>query len=259
MNIKFYKYHGTGNDFIMIDNFKGQYDLSELDKDRISLLCHRRFGIGADGLIILEASENSDFNMVYFNADGAESTMCGNGGRCILAMAHALEYIGDDAIFNAIDGLHKGRVGDQIEIQLKDVDHIDNSEDDYILDTGSPHYVRFISDVHQLNIIPIAHEIRYNDVYKEEGINVNFVESLQGDFYLRTYERGVENETMSCGTGVTATAIAIHEKYDHLESPIELRTPGGILQVSFDKTEEGYKNVWLKGPATLVFEGYLDI
>ncbi|NNE27303.1 MAG: diaminopimelate epimerase [Saprospiraceae bacterium] len=259
MNIKFYKYHGTGNDFIMIDNFNGQYDLNGLTQERIAMLCDRRFGIGADGLIILEGSKSADFKMVYYNSDGADSSMCGNGGRCILALAHKQAYIDNEAIFEAIDGLHQGKIGDFVEIQLKDVHQISMHDGDYVLDTGSPHYVTFIDNVHDLDIVPSAHSIRYNATYKEKGINVNFVESVQGDFYLRTYERGVENETLSCGTGVTATAIAIHEKFDHLESPIELKTPGGVLQVSFEKTRDGYTNIWLKGPAVQVYEGSIEI
>jgi diaminopimelate epimerase len=239
MQQKFYKYQGTGNDFVMIDN-----RLQTFDKNNTKLvahLCDRRFGIGGDGLILLENHDTYDFTMVYYNADGNESTMCGNGGRCLVAFARQLGVIKDKAVFEAVDGLHHAKInGDIVELQMQDVTQIETFKSHVFLDTGSPHHVR------------------YGAPYNAEGTNVNFVKQLEADaFRVRTYERGVENETLSCGTGVTAVAIAMHALQHTPAQRIKLEVEGGHLEVAFDVDSGTYKNVWLVGPAKLVFEGVI--
>ena len=251
----FYKYQGTGNDFIIVDN-RLQH-ISKNDTNRIAELCDRRFGIGADGFILLENDSEADFKMVYFNADGNESSMCGNGGRCITAFAKYLGLINNDTSFNAIDGLHHAKIeGNIVHLQMQDVESIDVFEDHLFLDTGSPHHVEMVSAIDDFNVKSQGAKIRYGVPYGSAGSNVNFVEQIsENSFAVRTYERGVEDETLSCGTGVTAVAIAMHEKAKTHAKSVDLKTPGGDLRVTFEKTDKGYKNVWLIGPATQVFKG----
>ena len=256
---KFTKYQGTGNDFIMIDH-RGEKWLDHEDREMINKLCDRRFGIGADGLILLEEEEGYDFKMVYFNADGNQSTMCGNGGRCVVAFANSLGLIGDSCSFLAIDGIHLGRiVGEEIQIQMIDVEEAICNGSDYVLDTGSPHFVRFVSDAAELDIISEGKGIRYSEAFKEDGINVNFVSKVGDGILVATYERGVEDETLSCGTGVTAAALS-YAMYANLHSgdyEIPIRSKGGNLKVSFayNKEEQSFANVWLIGQAKAVFNG----
>lgn len=254
----FYKYQGTGNDFIIVDN-RLQH-ISKNDTTRIAELCDRRFGIGADGFILLENDSEADFKMVYFNADGNESSMCGNGGRCITAFAQHLGLINNDTTFTAIDGLHHAKIeGNIVHLQMQDVAAIDVFEDHLFLDTGSPHHVEMVSAIDDFNVKSHGAKIRYGDPYGNAGSNVNFVEQIsENTFAVRTYERGVEDETMSCGTGVTAVAIAMHEKAKTRAKSVDLKTPGGDLRVTFEKADKGYKNVWLIGPATQVFKGELE-
>lgn len=254
MNFEFYKYQGTGNDFVVIDNRSLYFPKN--DTNLISKLCDRNFGIGADGLILLENHSSADFTMVYFNADGKESTMCGNGGRCIVHFAKHLSIIETKTTFEAIDGLHKATIKDnQVAIEMKEVNAIDIQEDFTFLDTGSPHHVALVDNVKNFDVVTHGKAIRYEQ-YGEEGANVNFVtQTANNKFEVRTYERGVENETLSCGTGVTAVAIAMHTQGHTQASAITLDTPGGILQVSFLKSENGYRNIVLTGPATQVFKG----
>ena len=255
MQCTFYKYQGTGNDFVIIDNRQNQFD--KANANLIANLCDRRFGIGADGLILLENHDNLDFKMVYFNADGNESSMCGNGGRCITDFASYLGIIDMKATFEAIDGIHHAVVeGGLIKLQMQDVLQIQSFENDLFLDTGSPHFVTCKSDIEQLDVKKEGAKIRYSQTYKEEGVNVNFVEKVNDEtFFVRTYERGVENETLSCGTGVTAVALAMHYIGETQKNLITLNTKGGNLKVSFKKQGNSYVNIWLIGSVTQVYKG----
>jgi diaminopimelate epimerase len=258
MQHTFYKYQGTGNDFVIIDNREDFFDKN--DTKLIADICDRRFGIGADGLILLEQHDTVDFKMVYFNADGNESSMCGNGGRCITAFAKYLGIINFEATFEAIDGLHHSIIdNDLVKLQMQDVDHIENSENHVCLDTGSPHHVLLHSKLKELDVKYEGAKIRYNEYYNEEGVNVNFVDKIDDNtFAIRTYERGVEDETLSCGTGVTAVALAMHYLKEAQNNVIDLKTEGGNLQVSFVKEGDVYKDIWLTGPAKMVFKGELE-
>lgn len=259
MKIHFYKYQGTGNDFIMVDNrklFFPKKDISLIHK-----LCDRRFGIGADGLILLESSEKQDFSMIYFNADGKEGSMCGNGGRCIVAFAKKLAIIGDETTFEATDGFHYAKIEtDMVNLQMADIENIEIYDTHTFLNTGSPHHVKFCDAVAQLNVAELGAKIRYGAPYFEEGTNVNFVEQISDNsFKVRTYERGVEDETLACGTGVTAVAIAANKTNRTAEEVIFIEVLGGNLEVSFIKDLDCYKNVFLKGPAQFVFEGNITV
>jgi len=255
MKTEFYKYQGTGNDFVMIDNRQESFDKS--DVDLIAKLCDRRFGIGADGLILLENHPEVDFKMVYFNADGNESSMCGNGGRCITAFANFLDIVKQTATFEAIDGLHHAVIeNDLVKLQMQDVKTIEHLENHLFLNTGSPHHVQLESNLEILDVKEQGRRIRYGAPYFKEGSNVNFVKKLNADsFLVRTYERGVEDETLSCGTGVTAVALAMNYIGETEKNSVILKTPGGQLEVSFEKNGTGYKNIWLIGPATQVYKG----
>ncbi|WP_142783168.1 diaminopimelate epimerase [Changchengzhania lutea] len=251
----FYKYQGTGNDFVMIDN--RQQNFNKNNTKRIAHLCDRRFGIGADGLILLENHSSLDFKMVYYNADGNESSMCGNGGRCLVAFAKQMGIITDHAVFEAIDGLHHAKISDDIvSLQMKDVDAVDRFENHVFLDTGSPHHVQFENDLENFDVKEAGSKIRYGAPYHDAGSNVNFVKKIAAaTFAVRTYERGVEDETLSCGTGVTAVALAMHTLDETEANEITLNTQGGALKVSFDFENGTYKNIWLIGPAQLVYTG----
>ena len=258
MNIQFSKYQGTGNDFILIDNREGNVVLST---SQIAGMCDRRFGIGADGLMLVELAEGYDFRMVYYNSDGGESTMCGNGGRCIVAFAHRIGIVGDDASFVAIDGSHEASIVSDgtIRLQMQDVKNIDRFSDYAILDTGSPHYIVWSEDVQEEDVCLRGRSIRHQPEFKPKGINVNFVQRRDEDLFVRTYERGVEDETYSCGTGVTAAAIASTGDKTG-EFNINIETPGGKLSVSFTKdTASSAVNVILSGSATFVFEGQVQL
>ena len=255
MQQTFYKYQGTGNDFVMIDN--RQQTFNKKDTKHIAFLCDRRFGIGADGLILLENHPEFDFKMVYYNADGNESTMCGNGGRCLVAFAKDLGVISNKAVFEAIDGLHHATINNGIvELQMQDVPRVEKFDSHVFINTGSPHHVQFETEIENFDIKTKGAKIRYGAPYNEVGSNVNFVKKITNDvFRVRTYERGVEDETLSCGTGVTAVAIAMHALGETDNNRIKLQVEGGELQVAFDADNDGYKNVWLVGPATFVFKG----
>lgn len=250
--MKFYKYQGTGNDFVMIDN----RDLSfNKDKNLIAQLCDRRFGIGGDGLILLENDEDTDFRMVYFNSDGGESTMCGNGGRCLVAFAHFLKIFDKKCTFNAIDGLHEAEINNGIvKLKMINVSEIQRDEDNFVLNTGSPHFVQYVSDIENFDVYFNGNKIRNSENYKKEGINVNFAEKISdNELFVRTYERGVEDETYSCGTGVTASALSYLQSKNIGE--VKIKTLGGNLKVYADKNENGFCNIWLEGPAKQVFSG----
>ncbi|MBL4905124.1 MAG: diaminopimelate epimerase [Flavobacteriaceae bacterium] len=258
MNLTFYKYQGTGNDFIIIDN-RTEYFPKE-NSTLINTLCDRHFGIGADGLILLENDSTSDFKMVYFNADGNQSTMCGNGGRCIVAFANKLGLITNKTSFNAIDGLHFATIKNNIvSLQMIDVDKVHVNQKIVFVDTGSPHHVQLVEQLSDFPIQVEGRKIR-NEVYGAEGANINFVEQMDdATFMVRTYERGVEDETLACGTGATAVAIAMHKTGKTKQKLVRLSVDGGNLEVSFNVVNEQYKNVFLKGPATFVFNGSIHI
>jgi diaminopimelate epimerase len=253
MSIAFVKYQGTGNDFVIID--ARQNIPSGMD---VGMICDRHYGIGADGLMLLTEEKGYDFGMIYYNSDGNISSMCGNGGRCIAHFAHSLGLGNSGKLhFLAIDGPHQAHVlGEKVHLQMIDVNQWEiRDSDTVILNTGSPHFVRFTTtDPEKLDLLSIAHSIRYNDEFSSVGINVNIVKSASENLNMRTYERGVEDETLSCGTGVTAAALASHIVYKN-SSPITVKTPGGILSVSFDSSESGFSNIWLQGSAKMVFRG----
>lgn len=259
MEIHFHKYQGAGNDFIMVDNRSLVFPKNNIKL--IHKLCDRRFGIGADGLILLEPSEKQDFTMVYFNADGKEGSMCGNGGRCIVAFAKKLHIIKNETTFEAVDGLHFAKIeNDLVNLQMSDVENIEIYDTHTFLNTGSPHHVSFCDTVSSLNVAEMGSKIRYGAPYFEEGTNVNFVEQISGNsFKVRTYERGVEDETLACGTGVTAVAIAANKTNKTSEDKIYIEVLGGKLEVSFKKEGNSYKNVFLKGPAQFVFKGKITV
>ena len=259
MTVKFYKYQGTGNDFVMIDN-RG-YGLTK-ERDVIEKLCNRRFGIGGDGLIYLQNKAGYDFEMVYFNSDGNESSMCGNGGRCLIQFARHLGVITTHCKFMAVDGEHEGQIliDGTVSLKMKDVEAIENLNSDYVMNTGSPHYVQFVNGVNNLKVVDEAQKIRYNERFAAEGINVNFVEKKSADeLFVRTYERGVEGETLSCGTGVVASALAFASKNGTLMNEVSIETLGGKLQVKFEAVGNRYRNVYLIGPAESVFEGTVEL
>lgn len=252
MQVEFHKYQGTGNDFVMIDNREHRF--VETDLSLVSRLCDRRFGIGADGLILIKEKEGFDFEMVYYNADGSQS-MCGNGARCAVAFSRVLGLLADECRFYAIDGPHEARYHQGwVTLGMSSVQEISAVGDDFYLNTGSPHYVRLVDKIENYPVVEEGSKIRYSDRYPE-GTNVNFVSVLSDDeIFVRTYERGVENETLSCGTGVTASALLV----GHLKgkNQMKIQTLGGNLRVSFRSNPDGtFQDILLTGPAEQVFEG----
>lgn len=253
--MKFYKYQGTGNDFVITS------DSYSLSTEQITTLCDRKYGIGADGVILMKKESNLDFDMIYYNADGSES-FCGNGSRCAVMLAKHLGWIENECSFNSNDGGHTATINeDLVSLQMHDVDMVLVEDDGYILNTGSPHYISYVESLDNIDIIADAHAIRYNETFTETGINVNFLESKNGVLHIRTYERGVENETLSCGTGVTAAAIAhyLEKESTHKKFTQKLLTKGGALSVSFEKKKQSFENIWLTGPAVRVYEGDIAI
>ncbi|MEO6684261.1 MAG: diaminopimelate epimerase [Ginsengibacter sp.] len=260
MTFEFYKYQGTGNDFILLDNRTGTYN--EISENLIERLCDRRFGVGADGLMLLQLKEGYDFEMVYYNSDGKLGSMCGNGGRCLVKFASKIGIKKDEYSFLAVDGLHQAKLdlNEEVSLKMNDVMNVEFDRDVFVLNTGSPHYIQFIKGLDKLDVVEEGRKIRNSKNFVEEGINVNFVETLAKDrIYVRTYERGVENETLSCGTGVTASAlIAAHN--DNGFNRVEIKTKGGELNVEFEKISESeFKNIWLSGPAIFVFKGEIKM
>lgn len=306
MILNFYKYQATGNDFIIVDN--RDLKLKKNDTELIKSLCNRKFGIGADGLILLQNHPVLDFEMLYFNSDGNEGTMCGNGGRCIVAFAKKIDLIPVHTKFQAIDGIHEAEIDESrssdndiwVKLKMKDVQNIEEGDEYYFLDTGSPNYVSFVEDVNKIDVYSEGRKIRFNKKFGAKGTNVNFVTSPPPDplpkgggerdgklpkgrgairegeqtahsfspstdgragegLFVRTYERGVENETLSCGTGVVASAICASLKSSSGTYIYEIKTKGGKLKVKFDKKQGNiFKNIWLEGPTKLVFEGKID-
>jgi diaminopimelate epimerase len=271
LKIHFYKYQATGNDFIMIDNRSGQFSFTV---DQIKLLCHRKFGVGADGLMLIEKHPSLDFNLVYYNSDGSQS-LCGNGSRAAVSMAAALGMVNGKAQFNAYDGIHEAELlpNGIVRLKMNNVKQVQQLKEDYFLNTGSPHYIKFVGSIEEYPVYQEGKAIRYSDNYKPGGTNVNFVELLsENAIFVRTYERGVENETLSCGTGVTAAALAA--SYKGYASPVKIGTIGGELLVEFKPgqispqngssshqigQQDTFTDIFLVGPAKLVFEGDLEL
>ena len=255
MEQTFYKYQGTGNDFILIDDRANVFPLK--DVSLVARICDRRFGIGADGLILIQNAATSDFKMVYFNADGNESSLCGNGARCTIAFANFLNCIEDKTTFEAVDGLHSAHIdGDIISLQMHDVNEIQAFENHTFLDTGSPHHVEMVEELKTFDVYGNGKRIREGSPYYMTGTNVNFVEQLAKDqFAIRTYERGVEDETLSCGTGATAVALAMYENKKTTATKIKINVQGGVLEIQFEVTDKGYSQIFLSGSAEQVYSG----
>lgn len=254
--IHFKKYQGTGNDFVMIDNRTNFFPKE--NTSLVAAMCDRKKGIGADGLILLENDSPHDFRMVYYNADGNQSSMCGNGGRCIVAFAKELGVINHKCTFVAVDGLHHAEIlaNGKISLQMTDVNNIEESLGGVFLDSGSPHHVEWVTNVAEINVYDQGKSIRHNQIYSPGGTNVNFVETLQDStFKIRTFERGVEDETLSCGTGATAVAIAAHHLGKTANKKINIQVMGGMLAVNFNYEQGKYSQIFLTGPAEKSFEG----
>lgn len=256
MKITFYKYQGTGNDFVIIDNRDNYFPKN--NADLVASLCDRKFGIGADGLLLLENDDVSDFKMVYYNSDGNEGTMCGNGGRCLVAFAKYLGIIDQKTAFKAIDGLHNASIENgMVSLQMVDVSEVRTKPNALFLDTGSPHHVQLVENLKDFDVQKEGAKLRYG-LYGKKGSNINFVEQVsESKFAVRTYERGVEDETLSCGTGVTAVALAMHSLGRTKKNSVAVDVLGGSLEVRFSYNR-GYTNVFLIGPAQLVFKGEIE-
>jgi len=260
MTLHFFKYQGTGNDFILVDNRRNEIFLTPA---QIHQLCDRRFGIGADGLMLLQEKTGYDFEMKYYNADGKEGSMCGNGGRCMIKFVYHLGIHREMYKFLAVDGAHEAEIDTDgiVSLKMKDVRTIKKFHADFILDTGSPHYIKLVNHVMDMDVLKKGSEIRHSKEFEDDGINVNFVEQTEepDKIIVRTYERGVEDETLSCGTGVTAAALVCFHNENGFNE-VEVKTPGGNLSVEFDRTDEDrFENIWLCGPAEKVFEGTVEI
>jgi len=260
MTLQFSKYEGTGNDFILIDDRRLQFPVSE---HLISRLCDRHFGIGADGVLLVRRSEGYDFGMEYFNSDGSHATFCGNGGRCITAFAHNMGITDSTCRFMASDGIHHARITENngtlmvVELDMQDPVIYSTDHNSYYLNTGTYHVVKFVDNPDNIDIIEEGRALRFDARYEPHGTNVNFAKILKNELYVRTYEKGVEDETLSCGTGVTASAIAASLSYGG--KAFYVNTAGGRLHVSFNRNNDTIRNVKLTGPARLVFEGTLEI
>ena len=259
MELHFYKYQGTGNDFILLD---GREKMPELSEKQIAAMCNRRFGIGGDGLMILRHYPGYDFEMKYYNADGREGSMCGNGGRCIVRFAYHLGIHQDNYHFLAPDGEHDADIdiNGMVRLKMNDVNAVKQHSGDFILNTGSPHYIKYVNDIREYDVPHEGYTIRNSAQFVREGINVNFVETVNDHtIFVRTFERGVEAETWSCGTGVTAAAlVSAHNETGF--NQVDVETLGGMLSVEYDRVSEGeYRNIWLIGPAEYVFEGHINL
>jgi diaminopimelate epimerase len=262
MKFSFSKYQGNGNDFVIIDDLKSEIELSS---SQIRKICDRHFGIGADGLMLLRHSEKFHFKMLYYNSDGHLSSMCGNGGRCIAAFAFSSEIAPSKMVFDAYDGKHEAVIEqiftekNEMDVSLKmaDVKQFEKNDSFYFIDTGSPHYVEFVKKVAEIDVVNDGRKTRYSERFSPEGTNVNFVELSDKRIFVRTYERGVEDETLSCGTGVTASAIATYLETG--KTGQKIHTTGGDFTVTFDENNKHFTNIWLRGPVKQVFQGSLEL
>jgi len=259
MILNFYKFHGTGNDFILIDNRDSKMD--SLKTEQIKYLCNRNFGIGADGLMLLNNHNELDFEMDYYNSDGSSGAMCGNGGRCIVAFAKKLGIIENFTRFIASDGPHEASINESGEVKLKmmDVEEIKYKQNTLFINTGAPHHIVFNDNIAELNVYEKGKAIRYSEEYKDIGTNVNFVQIEKNGIRIRTYERGVENETLACGTGAVASAISYYATYKTDNQNIKVKTLGGELKVNFNENGNIYRDIYLSGPAKFVFEGQIEV
>tara|TARA_B110000261_G_C13054455_1_gene345593 strand:+ start:727 stop:1500 length:774 start_codon:yes stop_codon:yes gene_type:complete len=257
MNLKFHKYQGTGNDFVMIDNREFVFDKNNLDL--VARLCDRKFGIGADGLILIENHDSVDFDMIYFNADGTKS-FCGNGSRCAVTFAKYLNIIESKTTFNAIDGIHEATINEYVvELKMGNVEQVEIGENHFFIHTGSPHYIEYKGDIQNLDIVLEAHKVRYNSRFREQGTNVNYVQKRSDVLEVRTYERGVEDETLSCGTGATAVALSGALKYN-MNSPVLIKVQGGELTIKFNQlSDQSFNDIWLIGKGESVYSGEIEI
>ena len=256
MIFEFYKYQATGNDFIIIDDREELFDID--DSNLIKSLCERKMGVGADGLILLRNHNSYDFEMIYFNSDGNQSTLCGNGARCIVSFANTLDIISSKSTFLAIDGIHQANIYDKsVSIKFNDIKSIQFDNGNYIVDSGSPHFITFKDNIENLDVENEGRSIRNMDKFSRDGINVNFV-SLGDSIRIRTYERGVESETLSCGTGAVAASIALFYSGLFEDNEVDLQTNGGLLSVTFDEFNGVFKNIWLTGEANLVYIGEFE-
>jgi diaminopimelate epimerase len=262
MEITFYKYQGAGNDFVIIDDRAEEFDRS--NTALVAKICNRRFGVGADGLMLLRNKEGFDFEMVYYNSDGNEGSMCGNGGRCIVSFAKTIGVVGDKCCFLAVDGPHEAEMIDYdgnswVSLKMIDVPDIEKGIGYVYMNTGSPHYVTFNSNnLDNMDLVDQAREIRYNGRFSKEGTNVNFIDIYDDVLKIRTYERGVEDETLACGTGVTAAVLTAHITGNFNGNELLVKAKGGDLKVLFERVGNGYENVWLQGPAEFVFKGLVN-
>lgn len=256
MKIPFQKYEATGNDFVIIDNREGKLSFSI---DQIKKVCDRKFGVGADGLMLIEKHPTLDFNLIYYNSDGSPS-LCGNGSRAAVKMASSLGIINGHAAFNAYDGLHEGDLlpNNIVRLKMNDVKEVKKSSEGFFINTGSPHFIRTVASAKSFAVIDEGKKIRYSEDFKPSGTNANFIELLPNNsIFVRTYERGVEDETLSCGTGVTAAALA--SSFQGYRSPVNIQTLGGELSVEFKSSQDGsFTDVYLIGPARKVFEGMFE-
>ncbi|MEQ1744246.1 MAG: diaminopimelate epimerase [Saprospiraceae bacterium] len=264
----FWKYQGAGNDFILIDQRRERW-LGREDTEEIARLCDRHFGVGADGLILLHEHPDFDFEMVYFNADGGESSMCGNGGRCITAFAKEIGIVRERYRFLAVDGPHEAVIMTTsenetwVELRMGDVLQVEQlvPAPDFVLNTGSPHFIRFVSNLGSHDVVREGREVRYSERFGVAGINVNLVEETPDVLRIRTYERGVEDETLACGTGVTAAVLARHVWQGRQPGIHEaaVLAVGGDLRVRYHAHADGsFSEIWLCGPAVEVFNGTIS-
>ncbi len=257
MKFPFQKYQATGNDFVIVDNRGGKYSFTV---DQIKKICDRKFGVGADGIMLIEKHPSLDFNLIYYNADGSLS-LCGNGSRAAMKVASSLGIVNGKAKFNAYDGLHEADLlsNGNVRLKMNDVKEVKRLNQDFFINTGSPHFIQFADDVKNFPVFEKGRKIRYSEDFKPNGTNANFVELLGGNsIFVRTYERGVEDETLSCGTGVTAAALA--SSFHQYSSPITVKTLGGELSVEFNLRHDGsFTDIFLIGPAKMVFEGTLEL
>ena len=259
MKLEFSKYQGTGNDFVIFDNRDGSFPKENVGQ--IRKICDRKFGIGADGLMLLENEEGFDFRMVYFNADGHPGSMCGNGGRCLVAFAHDLGLFEQQTVFRANGERYTARMNNgSVSLDMQDLDQLEVSEGHVFLDTGSPHHVQFEDKLEEMDVVSLGRNIRYGEPYGQSGTNVNFVEQVdENTFKVRTYERGVEDETLSCGTGVTAVALASFHLGKTSSEKVKIQTEGGNLEVDFEYNDGKFTHIVLTGPGTFVYKGIIEV